>query len=366
MPGKPTYEELEQRVARLEREAGRVDLHNGKTETILSQIIQATAIPTFVIDKEHNVTHWNKACATLTGIRADEMIGTKEAWKAFYEMERPLLADLVVEGSSRDEIAEHYEICSNSEFRGDAFEAQGYFSHFGVDGKWLYFTATLLRDQTNHVVGAIETFQDITDRRRAEQLHRLFLEAIPDPVVVYAPNHQITYINEAFEGTYGWSKSELIGGTIDFVPPGEMEKTKDAWRRTLDGEKIFFETKRKTKNGRLLDIQLRTAVIKDKDGNHTASIVIHRDVTAIKKVEQERERLIVELRQALAEVKTLSGFLPICASCKKIRDDKGYWNQIEAYISEHSHAQFSHGVCPDCAKKLYPELFEKRDKKNHD
>lgn len=63
-----------------------------------------------------------------------------------------------------------------------------------------------------------------------------------------------------------------------------------------------------------------------------------------------------ELSSALADVKTLSGFLPICASCKKIRDDKGYWNQVEGYIQKHSDAKFSHGVCPECAKKLYPEL----------
>jgi len=71
---------------------------------------------------------------------------------------------------------------------------------------------------------------------------------------------------------------------------------------------------------------------------------------------QEREKLIAELQKALAEVKTLSGFLPICASCKKIRDDKGYWNQIESYIRERTDAEFSHGICPDCIKKLYPEL----------
>jgi hypothetical protein len=75
------------------------------------------------------------------------------------------------------------------------------------------------------------------------------------------------------------------------------------------------------------------------------------------KAEHEREKVIVELRQALAQVKRLSGFLPICASCKKIRDDKGYWQQVEAYIRDHSEAQFSHGLCPECAKKLYPELF---------
>jgi methyl-accepting chemotaxis protein len=74
--------------------------------------------------------------------------------------------------------------------------------------------------------------------------------------------------------------------------------------------------------------------------------------------EDEREELIAELREALAKVRTLSGMLPICASCKKIRDDKGYWTQIESYVRDHSEAEFSHGLCPECAKKLYPEYFK--------
>ena len=88
--------------------------------------------------------------------------------------------------------------------------------------------------------------------------------------------------------------------------------------------------------------------------NLFSAVVI--DISKQQKVEQERERLIVELKDALSRVNQLSGLLPICASCKKIRDDSGYWNQIEAYIRDHSEADFSHGICPDCANKLYPDL----------
>jgi hypothetical protein len=73
--------------------------------------------------------------------------------------------------------------------------------------------------------------------------------------------------------------------------------------------------------------------------------------------EEEKEKLIIELQKALEDVKTLGGLLPICAACKKIRDDKGYWNQLEGYIEEHTGTAFSHGICPDCAKKLYPDLY---------
>lgn len=77
-----------------------------------------------------------------------------------------------------------------------------------------------------------------------------------------------------------------------------------------------------------------------------------------KRTEVEKEQLIAQLQKAMQDVKVLSGFLPICASCKKIRDDTGYWRQIEEYISKHSTALFSHGICPDCCKKLYPEFQE--------
>ena len=75
-----------------------------------------------------------------------------------------------------------------------------------------------------------------------------------------------------------------------------------------------------------------------------------------------RKKTEIELKKAIAEVKTLSGFLPICANCKKVRDDKGYWEQIDSYIKEHSNLEFSHGLCPDCAKKLYPDIQLKKKK----
>jgi len=86
---------------------------------------------------------------------------------------------------------------------------------------------------------------------------------------------------------------------------------------------------------------------------------IQKDMAARKQAEEDRERLIRELQEALAKVKMLSGMLPICSSCKRIRDDQGYWQRIEEYIRDHSEANFTHSVCQDCARKLYPELYGK-------
>ncbi|OGR90747.1 MAG: hypothetical protein A2V88_07935 [Elusimicrobia bacterium RBG_16_66_12] len=82
-------------------------------------------------------------------------------------------------------------------------------------------------------------------------------------------------------------------------------------------------------------------------------------ISALTQAAMEREKLVGELRGALAQVKLLSGFIPICSSCKKIRDDKGYWETVEKYVTQHSDARFSHGLCPDCGKKVYGELYER-------
>lgn len=108
----------------------------------------------------------------------------------------------------------------------------------------------------------------------------------------------------------------------------------------------------------------RDYVVKDAEGRYLEllpSVVEHvleqqRLIEEKKRVEEERERLIKELQQALDKVKMLSGLLPICASCKRIRDDSGYWKQIEAYVRDHSEAEFSHSICPECVKTLYDEI----------
>jgi signal transduction histidine kinase len=104
--------------------------------------------------------------------------------------------------------------------------------------------------------------------------------------------------------------------------------------------------------------EITASPLRDAGGHIIAGIEVVRNVDQRKKMEQERETLINDLQEALANIKTLRGLIPICAACKKIRDDKGYWNQIESYIRAHSDAEFSHGICPDCAKRLYPDYYD--------
>jgi hypothetical protein len=101
---------------------------------------------------------------------------------------------------------------------------------------------------------------------------------------------------------------------------------------------------------------VRRRLREEKDNIKAAHEELKLEIDERTRIQLEKDALIVELKDALGQINTLTGFLPICASCKKIRDDKGYWNQIEAYVRDHSNAEFSHGICPDCAEHYYREL----------
>ena len=142
----------------------------------LSQIVDGSPIPTFVIDAEHKVTHWNRACEQLTRLSKGEALGRTDSWRAFYPQPQPLLADLVVAESKEAAIAKHYQKFSRSALISGAVETEAYFPKMGEGGRWLHLTAAPLRDLESRLIGAIETLQDITEQRTAQTaLERLAL-----------------------------------------------------------------------------------------------------------------------------------------------------------------------------------------------
>lgn len=138
-------------------------------ELFLAQIIDGDPVPTFVIDANHRVTHWNRACAAISGEASSDVIGTDFHWRPFYTSQRPTLADLIVNGSLDDQLETYYHgLFRRSKTITGAFEAERFFPDLGQSGRWLFFTAAPLRDAQGNLVGAIETLQDVTDRHRAE------------------------------------------------------------------------------------------------------------------------------------------------------------------------------------------------------
>ena len=139
----------------------------------LSQIVEGSSVPTFVIDNTHVVTHWNKACENLAGIRASDVIGTRKQWAAFYSAKRPVMADLIVDKIQDKGIAKYYDSkYKKSVIVEGAYETEDYFPALGKQGKWLFITSAPLKDIDGNITGAIETLQDITERKQAEELMR--------------------------------------------------------------------------------------------------------------------------------------------------------------------------------------------------
>jgi hypothetical protein len=134
-------------------------------------------------------------------------------------------------------------------------------------------------------------------------------------------------------------------------------------RKTVAGEQRLMETgepiiglieSRQLEDGQTNWTWTTKVPLRDDSGRIVGLVGITRGINDLMKAQTARDNLITELQNALAEVKTLSGLVPICANCKQIRDDKGYWTQVESYIQERSQARFTHGICPACMKKLYP------------
>jgi len=139
-------------------------------ERALSQIIQGNTIPTFVINKGHIVTHWNRACERLTGYKAEEIVGTNKQWIPFRLEERPIMADVIVDEMDEQEIEKYYghEWRKSALIEG-AYESEEFFPQIGEKGKWLFFTAAPIRGADGETVGSIETLWDTTERKQAQE-----------------------------------------------------------------------------------------------------------------------------------------------------------------------------------------------------
>lgn len=202
------------------------------------------------------------------------------------------------------------------------------------------------------VASALEALQEKVD------VLEVVLGASTDPIFCLLEDGTYRYVNVAFSSHFDRSPEEVIGRRIyDIFSPEEAEKRMAMVRKAFaTGETIVFDVRvpMARENDRFFITSVKP--IRDAPGRVIAVVCISKDITDRKRAEEDRENLINDLKAALSHVRTLSGLLPICASCKKIRDDHGYWTQIESYIRDHSQAEFTHGVCPDCAANLYPEV----------
>lgn len=215
--------ELTQRKL-LESEHLRAEASKRNMAQLLSQIIDGDPVPTFVIDAVHRVTHWNRACAVISGMPASAMVGTLDHWKAFYPECRPVMADLIVDGCLEEQFQAYYQNgFRRSSVVAGAFEGESFFPNLGEHGRWLFFTAAPLYNAEGERIGAIETLQDVTERHRAEEDLRQYQNHLEELVV--ARTKQLAAANSALESDR--EELEML-----------LSKVEEAQQQLLQSEKM--------------------------------------------------------------------------------------------------------------------------------
>lgn len=209
----------------------------------------------------------------------------------------------------------------------------------------------------------IRVLEEDIERQKEETDHfKDLVEYAGDLLQSVNADGTFAYVNQAWRYALGYTPEEVSTLTIfSVIAPCEQQHCQELFQRINQGEKLGqVETTFIAKSGRqiLVEGNVNCKIV---EGRASITRGIFRDVTERKKNEEEREQLIANLKEALAKVRALSGLLPICAVCKGIRNDKGYWTKIEAYLKAHSSAEFTHSICPDCAMKRYPDLYSAED-----
>jgi PAS domain-containing protein len=181
------------------------------------------------------------------------------------------------------------------------------------------------------------------------------MAAIGDGISIQDRDLTIVYLNEILISIFGDHRGEKC-----YQAYNQSEAPCDpcpVLATFEDGSIHTTELSRPTKNG-VTCFEVTTSPLRNATGEIISGIMVIRNIDQRKKMERERESLISDLNEALVNIKTLRGLIPTCASCKKIKNSKGNWEQMEFYIQKHSEAVFSHGICPECIKKLYPDIYD--------
>jgi PAS domain S-box-containing protein len=258
-----------------------------ESEERLSSILRGTPVLQFVIDSNHKIISWNKALEEYSGIAAAEILGTDQQWRAFYPEKRPVLADLLVDGRI-DLIPELYAgKFSKSGLVKGAYDAIDFFPHMGESGIWLHFTAAPVVDAKGTVIGAVETLEDITKRRMAEEAlqksekkYRHVLENMQDAYFRADRDGNLTMVNPSAVRMYGFgSADEMIG-----IPAASLydnpEQREDMLRELKEkGIVTDLTGKGRRKDGSTFWASMNAQFIIDDDGRILGTEGIVRDIS---------------------------------------------------------------------------------------
>ncbi|MCP3876014.1 MAG: PAS domain S-box protein [Desulfobacteraceae bacterium] len=313
-----------------------------QTNQLLDGVLEHTHILTALLDSKFNFIWVNKGYAA-----ADNQIPSFFPGKNHFELypheENKQIFQRVVEtGKPAFFEAKEFEYPEQSE-RGITY------------WDWSLIPIT---DNSGKIINLVLTLTEVTNRIIAEKAllkEKLtteeYINSLPGLFYAFDKQNFINWNNEWNKIT-GYTNEELSTkyGT-DFFKGDDKVLIKKQMQRVFQEGSAEADAKIVTKDGQRLPYYF-SGVLKKIDGKEYL-IGLGVDISKLKQVEMEREKLIKDLQEALDNIKTLKGLLPICSNCKKVRDDMGYWNQIEGYIQERTEAEFSHGMCPECSDEFY-------------
>ena len=326
-----------------------------ESKTYIENVLKNMFGSLVVLNLDGVILTINRATTNTTGYTEEELIGKHIGLLAAYPEKIAVTLQRIQEEGSLQNFEVKYK-------KKDAQE------------RIMLINATVMHEAKTKEIVIVGI--DITKRKhieealqKSEEKYRELVENANSIILRSDTQGRITFFNEFAQNFFGYTEEEIVGKNLleTIVPKTETTGRDLAQMRKdlmLYPEKFKNnENENIRRNGERVWISWTNKAILDQHGKVTGILSVGNDITERKQAEEERKILIQELQQtlkelqaALAKVKTLSGLLPICASCKKIRDDSGYWKQIEAYIREHSDATFTHSICPECTKKLYPGL----------
>ena len=307
------------------------------------------------VDEKWHITFVNNRFIEMVGYTQEELVG-----RSFHEL-----------------ASDHYKATTRKEHDNRRQGKPGRYELELVrsDGKKLFVLCSPqpTYDSNGRYNGGFGVISDITELkasaeklRNNEERFKFLAENMADIVWTLDMDFNATYVSPSVEKVLGFTPEERKRQTLDeMVTPDSLERItamflaeiqRDEVRDADPERSVTIEVEYYHKNGTTLWMENSVKAVRNQDGEIVGMYGASRDITDRKKAQEALVQEKEKLQDALSKIKKLSGLLPICASCKKIRDDRGYWNQIESYILKHSEAEFSHSICPDCAKRLYPDL----------
>ena len=265
-----------------------------------ADIVEQLPTAAFVINRDHEVTYWNEACANLLEYGTDEMIGRKEPYQAFYDESRPVMADLVLEDADAETISQWYDEWYDSPHLDDGIVGEDYFPELDV---WLRFTAAPLTDASGETVGAIETLEEITQRKKHKQeleRYETIIETSGDPVYTLDEGGYFTFVDGNVSELTGYSKSELMGSHVSkVVRDDHVDRAKRRVQELLDsdskGASVEADIITATGNRRACEIHIAPL---PREGRFQGTVGVVRDITERKERERELQKFKHAVNQA--------------------------------------------------------------------